>query len=392
MSPVQAMTVKKSGQGLGCLYVFFGIFALFGGAFMLFFIVPMVRNIGALAWTPTPCTVLSSAVEESSSSDGSTYRVAVTYSYEVDGRPYTADRYRFLGGSSSGRSGKQKVVDRLSPGTVTTCYVKPGEPAQAVMNRGLGAEYFFALIPGIFVAVGVGGIWFTRRQIKQINVKKAGVPTKPQSALSRALAYESATTLRPKYGPGMRLLGHAVLAAIWNGITGTAIWAVLTQETGNHGCVIAFLSVFALIGALMLIGLPYQFLKLFNPRPALTLDRAGIPLGGSATVSWSFTGAVRRIAKLKIVLEGREQASYRQGTNTKTDTALFASIPVVETEDPIAVHRGRATITLPTNTMHSFEAENNKILWVFKLHGDIPNWPDVEEEIPALVIAREPYA
>lgn len=391
MSAVQAMTVKKSGQSLGCLYGFFGIFALMGSAFMLFFIVPMIRNVTALTWTPTPCTVLSSSVEESSSSDGSTYGVAVSYSYEVDGRSYTSDRYRFLGGSSSGRSGKQEVVDRLPPGTVTTCYVKPGEPTQAVMNRGLQGEYFFALIPGVFVAVGVGGIWFTRRQIKHVNAKKAGMLAPPKSALARALAYESATALRPKHGPGARLVGHLIIAAIWNGITGAGIWAVLSQEE-RPGCALGLLSIFALIGALLLVSLPYQFLKLFNPRPVLTLDRAGIPLGGSATVSWSFSGAVRRIAKLKIVLEGREEATYRQGTNSKTDTALFARIPVIETEDPIAVQHGRATITLPAGTMHSFEADHNKIVWVFKLHGDIPSWPDVEEEIPATVLAREPYA
>ena len=164
----QPMTKKKPGQGIGCLYGFFGIFGLFGGAFLLFFLAPAMKSIGALSWNAVPCTMLESRVEEHPGDDGSTYSVEVRYRYEVEGREYTGDRYRFLGGSSSGHSGKQAVVDRLSPGTVTTCYVDPADPTKAVLHRGFQAEYLFGLIPGLFVAIGVGGIWFTRRQSRQV--------------------------------------------------------------------------------------------------------------------------------------------------------------------------------------------------------------------------------
>ena len=36
--------------------------------------------------------------------------------------------------------------------------------------------------------------------------------------------------------------------------------------------------------------------------------------------------------------------------------------------------------------MHSFEAENNKILWNLAIHGDIEKWPDVRESFPITVV------
>ena len=44
------------------------------------------------------------------------------------------------------------------------------------------------------------------------------------------------------------------------------------------------------------------------------------------------------------------------------------------------------TVTIPADSMHSFEASNNKIIWAVKLHGDIAKWPDVNLEFPITVL------
>lgn len=36
--------------------------------------------------------------------------------------------------------------------------------------------------------------------------------------------------------------------------------------------------------------------------------------------------------------------------------------------------------------MHSFEADNNKILWNLDVHGDIKKWPDVKESFKITVV------
>ena len=47
--------------------------------------------------------------------------------------------------------------------------------------------------------------------------------------------------------------------------------------------------------------------------------------------------------------------------------------------------QGSARIRIPADTMHSFEASHNKILWTLKLTGSIARWPDVIIEFPFVV-------
>jgi hypothetical protein len=103
-------------------------------------------------------------------------------------------------------------------------------------------------------------------------------------------------------------------------------------------------------------------------------------------------GRTDRISKLTIRLEGREEARYRRGTSTYTDRNVFAIIPVVETTSAIEIARGEVSFTIPHNTMHSFEAPNNKIIWEIKLRGEIARWPDVITDYPLQVLPAEVQA
>ena len=38
--------------------------------------------------------------------------------------------------------------------------------------------------------------------------------------------------------------------------------------------------------------------------------------------------------------------------------------------------------------MHSFEADNNKIVWMIKLHADVPRWPDVKQDYKITVCPK----
>ena len=107
------------------------------------------------------------------------------------------------------------------------------------------------------------------------------------------------------------------------------------------------------------------------------------------TIGWRFRGAASRLRRLVITIEGREEASYRQGTSTRTDRRVFLTLPVVETDDRWRVAQGSALVTLPPDTMHSFAASHNKVVWEIKVHGDIRLWPDVADSIPLAVYPRE---
>ena len=47
---------------------------------------------------------------------------------------------------------------------------------------------------------------------------------------------------------------------------------------------------------------------------------------------------------------------------------------------------GSAELTVPTGTMHSFDATSNKIAWTLKIAGDIPKWPDIDDDYDFYVL------
>ena len=46
---------------------------------------------------------------------------------------------------------------------------------------------------------------------------------------------------------------------------------------------------------------------------------------------------------------------------------------------------GNRDVTVPLETMHSFESSNNKVVWSIHLKGEIPKWPDIDDEYPLKV-------
>ncbi len=394
---------------MGCLVAFFALFLLVGFALTPFLAWPIARTIGARSWRAVPCTILASGVKEHSGSDGSTYSVEVRYEYEVDGRLYRGDRYRFLGGSSSGYDGKAGIVAGLPVGSRQVCYVDPKDPSRSVFNRSFGAWVLLGLIPVGLIGLGLWGIVANVRRPKPWKgvttpYQPGGggvVPSGPvecawlpeprgEVILPPGGVGEGALVLKADAGPVGKFVGLTFIALFWNGIVSLFLKDVVAGWQAGHGdgCQSLFLVPFVLIGIALLLSIPYQFLALFNPRPRLVLDRCRLRPGEPARLSWSFSGASGRIRKLKIAIEGREEASYRRGTNTHTDRATFATFVLFD-GDP-ALGTGEVEVKIPSGSMHSFSASHNKIVWKLAVAGEIARWPDVAEDFELVVVPEEP--
>jgi hypothetical protein len=131
------------------------------------------------------------------------------------------------------------------------------------------------------------------------------------------------------------------------------------------------------VGALVFVG--YRFLALFNPRPTLELSASVIPLGGAAELRWSFSGRTSRIGEFTATLRGVEETRYQKGTHTYTDRNTFYEMELYRTSEASEIAAGQVGFVVPPDTMHSFEAQNNKIFWNLDIHGSIKHWPDVKE-------------
>jgi len=375
----------KSGRWLKA--VFFALFLLIGaGVGWAIFVGPLLRIVASRAWIAVPCEVVSSRVKTHSSDDGSTYSVEVVYRYVYQGRTYRSNRRQFMTGSSSGYGAKAEAVRRLGPGTQLTCYVDPQEPAEAVLNREPTAGLWFGLIPLVFVLVGAGGVWHS---LRQKPVLANGMFTTGQTTFQPAtgLSGEGPQALQPAVSPKAKLIGVLLVAAFWNGIVSVFLYNLFSEARhGDFSWFLAlFLVPFVLVGLGLIGGVVYQCMALFNPSLRLTLRSGMARPGDTLDLSWELSGRAEVLRRLQITLEGREEAIYRRGTDTRTDKEVFATLQIVDTADTIAMHSGAAKLTVPPGAMHSFKAKNNKIVWVLKVHGDIPRWPDIKDEYPFTV-------
>lgn len=191
--------------------------------------------------------------------------------------------------------------------------------------------------------------------------------------------------LKPASG---RLAGAIVIGCIalfWNGITWTILIGSWRSEHGFvAGGITLFLSIFALLGALMVWAFIHQLLKaLFTPRLELTLSTPRLVIGGATELRWSITKAKQHLTDLKISLQLREECQYRRGTDTITDLHEAHAITAYEHGEPDA--DGRCALLVPTNLPPSFANKSNQLVWSIRLSGSVPGLPDVDDEYPITV-------
>jgi hypothetical protein len=202
--------------------------------------------------------------------------------------------------------------------------------------------------------------------------------------------------LKPASSPGVRLGASLLFALVWNGVVSMFVREAVVAWRGGDSIVGAlFLSPFVVIGLGALGYSGKALLAMWNPRPRLILRPGAVALGARGRIEWTIEGAAERIAELTLTLEGREEATYQRGTDTKTDRSVFHRQRLARADEQGPIRRGEATFVVPQGSMPTFdtpEASHNKIIWSVRVHGALPRWPDVEEQFPITVLPRAPEA
>lgn len=404
-------STTASGRAGGCAIAFgtafLGLFVVVGSVTGFFMSArPLYHAYVARGWTPTACEVVSSRIVH----NDDTARADIVYRYTIGGRQYTADRYNFMPGTSSDSS-VPDVVAKHAPGTKFECYVDPSDPSSAVINRTPTLWYFmgvlffvmFAGIPGTIAVVMIR----SRRRARTAAGQAAagtGVGAGAGAAAGAAAAFADSRfghaspslaadaggpiVLKPSTSPMGKLIAITLICLFWNGIVGVFTfleYRMFVQGDAFGWGMALFLLLFQVIGLALLAAVPYQLLAMANPRPIITLSRGAVPLGGTASFTYELNGAAHRVKALKITLRGSEEARYRRGTDTKTDTHVFFSETLVDATHEMNIPRGTGMIRVPADSMHTFAADNNKVLWQLHVAGDIPRWPNIDDTFDILV-------
>jgi len=382
--------------------VFFGAFIVIGGLVSyLISVRPFSEMFVARHWPTVPCTIISSEVRTHRGNKGQTYSVNIFYSYVFNDHLYKANRYDFMGGSSSGYGSKQAIIARYPSGSTSVCYVNPLDPDRAVLERGFTPMMWIGLIPLVFCLLGFVGLTSTLRRKRQQSARNRASPT---LALGRStiaprpgfpdLEERSTLTLQPGASPWTKFLISVIVALFWNGIISMFVAQVLKSWHSSYfeWFLILFVTPFVLLGLCLMAAIGYFFLALFNPRPRLTVTPGTPRLGDSVRVDWEINGRVESLKNLHLRLEGKEEVTYQSGDKTATERSVFARLDIASSTLPQEMRSGSGKVSIPADQMHSFTSKHNRIAWSIRIDGAIEWWPDLGEEFALNVRPAAPAA
>ncbi len=393
--PARAVTSRSAvtgGQhGRTIVIAFCMVFIVIGLVVTFFtFVRPHQRQQAARNWEAVEAVVERSRVRTHRGDDSTTYSVYIAYRYRYDGREYEGDRHRFLSGSSSGRAAKQAVVNRHPPGSRLTVYVDPAAPHESVIERDAGARLYLGLLPLLFSLFG--GVFlaaFLRSQGTAGGMTAAG-------AFGRGAADAAGRTrrpqpFRPESSPRTVFLVLLVAALFWNGIVAVFVTQTLGEWRRGRRPVVStlFLLPFVAVGLGLVGGAVYNFLRLFNPRPRIDPPSRPLTPGSTHPLRFRMSGNATKLRSLSIAVVGREEATYRRGTDSVTDRHEFHREVLFESEDARTLTQGAFELRIPPGAMPSFRSPNNKIVWTLSVRGRIPRWPDVSEDFVLDVLPGE---
>ena len=417
MSTQEPISDDSKTKNQGCTRAFVGLFGLvFLGvglsAFIYDSVRPYLQKQQSINWPTAACEITHAKLEAHQSDDSTNYSVNFQYNYSVNGKAYIGQRYSFADENGSRKEAKRQQREFPKDST-RECFYNPDDPSDCVLdrtNQDQGWIAFFLPIP--FIAVGGGmlgfvlfGRWDNGKSISgSIASKRAktrrsdgdGVMSGAALAVQRGgskVAFDNPADqedaewseplkLKPSSSRMKKAIGIGVFALLWNGFWVCFLFA--SDGLGNFGWgqlgFGLFLIPFLLVGLLLIAGTLYSLLAIFNPTVEIAFSSGAVPLGGQVDIAWQLEGRFERVKKLTIEVIASQHATYQRGTDTVTDEEVFEKLPIAEATDVTDIAFGSKTVTIPIDSMHTFDAKRNKIKWRVMVHGKIPWAPDIAEE------------
>ncbi len=367
------------------------------------------KELRTRSFKPVQAVITKSRIGVNTSGDSTTYYPDIQFEYTVDGTRYTTGTYRIVRISSSGRSGKERIVRRYPVGAKVQAWYDPEESSVAVLDRSISFLPLIFLGIGIIVLCVIIGMWV-------VYLIRGGVGARPGEsrlfsfgargaggvAQHGAAGAERVVELEPHRGLGSQIrspAGVLAFALLWNAIAFPVPFLLLFGDNPPPLIFRILLCVFPVAGVGLLVYagcLLLAYLKV--SRPHIFVSKQPLRLGDR------FRLAFRQRAKsaadvkgIKLRLVCREVARYTVGTDSRTVTHdVFTQeheicgsrhvLPGKEVE-------GELELQIPPDSMHTFKASNNQIVWLIEVDAEIRNWPDFKETYELLVApVRAPAA
>jgi hypothetical protein len=389
-----------------------------GGAVAAFsgFVVPEWRVNHE--FVETTCKVLDKRVAEKQGEDGPLYRPEIKIEYEVDGVTFRDWHYDIHRAYANGKENAENLLKSFVISTKETnaripCWYDPMNPGVAVLMRDYRWWVWLVFtVPLSFMVIGAGGLIYTllhwgksaeRRAAMSQNIGERdffGANSDPQRVYpfvpqGANMTNSPGTRLRYRLpfagSPGWALFGTLVFCVIWNGTI--SAFLIYNHMAGKPEWTLTlFMIPFVLVG----IGAIVMFFRLLLINTGIgptLMEISDHPLqpGGQYRLFISQSGRFQ-VKALRVALACEESATYRQGTNTRTETQEVYCKQLFRREG-FEVENGlpfetEIDLEIPEGVMHSFKAAHNEINWVLTVEGNVLRWPDFKRRFSLIVRPR----
>jgi hypothetical protein len=96
-----------------------------------------------------------------------------------------------------------------------------------------------------------------------------------------------------------------------------------------------------------------------------------------------------KINRLEVLLVCEEEATFRHGTNTRTESRVVAQQSLMLCQDAEVRHgvpfESDCDLEVPPGAMHSFKSQHNEVNWKLQVQLDVAGWPAYERSFPVIV-------
>lgn len=317
------------------------------------------------------------------------------------------EAWALAGGPVADRPRAIEALNATSLGSTIPCWYDPDAPERVVLARGYH-WWMWALtllLPGALLAFGGAGLVRTLTAWRKSEERRAASASRimpdqlPSIPSCDDLINSPGTVLRfrlPTSGTeSWTLIGLGLFALLWNTVL---IVLAITAGADLLGgrldwLLLVVLVPFAAVGITGIVLFIRQ-LVLTSAVGTTQLEISEHPLrpGGTYEVHLAQAGS-GTFRDLSVTLELEEQATFRQGTDTRTER-LVVWRGAVQSWQGIQVAPGtffeaRATLSVPPSAMHSFVSEHNSVSWRVVIHGRPARWPAFSRGFPVVVYPAE---
>ena len=321
------------------------------------------------------------------------------------------------GPSAENTPDREAALRRLAAwklGEEIPCWYDPSAPQTVVLQRGYRWWLWLLslLLPGALILIGGSGLvrglraWGKSEEHRAASVGLSelldplaqpalAAPGYPAVPVWDDLVNSPGTILKyrlPIESPeSWTLVGFGLFALLWNAVVVVlAVGAGLDLLGGRidwwlFALLVPFLGVG--IGGVVLFVRSLVFATAIGPTQLEISDHPLLP--GRRYDVLLAQGGTGTIQSLTLSLELEEQATFRQGTDTRTEHSVVWRQPVAVFHDvsaaPHSRFEARALVEIPPDSMHSFTSAHNAVRWRLVVRGTPERWPAFSRIFPVVV-------